>query len=144
MYERFESHVGTTGIVEDLVGLPYAVPKFKQHARLGWTRGNWHLALNASHRDDADRPYGDVDSHIVLKYPVVLDFAVAYRFGSDHFGALKNMRLNLGASNLTGGHTRWAKTSSSPTGHPSERTSYAEVASPWTDRTYFIGLVHTL
>ena len=144
MYDRFESRLGSPGVVEDLVGLPYAVPKFKQHARLGWTRGNWRLALNASHRDDADRRYGDINSHILLKYPVVLDFAVTYRLGNDRFGALKNMRLNLGASNLAGGNTRWVETSWNPTGYQSRSASYTEVTSPWTDRTYFIELVHTL
>lgn len=144
MYDRFESRLGSPGVVEDLVGLPYAVPKFKQHARLGWTRSNWRLALNASHRDDADRRYGDINSHILLKYPVVLDFAVTYRLGNDRFGALKNMRLNLGASNLAGGHTRWVETSWNPTGYQSRSASYTEVTSPWTDRTYFIEVVHTL
>ena len=144
MYDRFESRLGTPGVVEDLVGLPYAVPKFKQHARLGWTRGNWRLALNASHREDADRRYGDINSRILLKYPVVLDFAVTYRLGNDRFGALKNMRLNLGASNLAGGHTRWVETSWNPTGYQSRSASYTDVTSPWTDRTYFIELVHTL
>ena len=144
MHDRFESRLGSPGVVEDLVGLPYAVPKFKQHARLGWTRGNWRLALNASHRDDADRRYGDSNSHILLKYPVVLDFAVTYRLGNDRFGALKNMRLNLGASNLAGGNTRWVETSWNPTGYQSRSASYTEITSPWTDRTYFIELVHTL
>ncbi len=144
LYDRFESRLGSSEVVEDLVGLPYAVPKFKQHARLGWTRSNWRLALNASHRDDADRRYGDVHSHILLKYPVVLDFAVTYRFADDRFGALKNMRLNLGASNLAGGHTRWVETSWNPTGYQSGSASYTEVTSPWTERAYFIELVHTL
>ena len=144
MYDRFESRLGAPGVVEDLVGLPYAVPKFKQHARLGWTRGNWRLALNASHRDDADRRYGDINSHILLKYPVVLDFAVMYRLGDDRFGALKNMRVNLGASNLAGGHTRWVETSWNPIGYQSRSASYTDVTSPWTNRTYFIELVHTL
>lgn len=144
MYDRFESRLGADEIVEDLVGLPYAVPKFKQHARLGWTRGNWRLALNASHRDDADRRYGEVNSHIALKYPVVLDFAVTYRLGNEMFGALKNMRVNLGANNLAGGHTRWVETSWNPTGYQSKSASYTEVTSPWTERAYFIELVHTL
>ena len=144
MYDRFESRLGSSGVVEDLVGLPYAVPKFKQHARLGWTRGNWRLALNASHRDDADRQYGDINSRILLKYPVVLDFAVTYRLGNDRFGALKNMRLNLGASNLSGGNTRWVETSWNPTGYQSRSASYTEITSPWTERAYFIELVHTL
>lgn len=143
MYDRFESRLGADEVVEDLVGLPYAVPKFKQHARLGWTRGNWRLALNASHRDDADRRYGDINSHIALKYPVVLDFAVTYRLGNEMFGALKNMRLNLGANNLAGGHTRWVETSWNPTGYQSRSASYTEVTSPWTDRAYFVELVHT-
>ncbi|MCY3840003.1 MAG: TonB-dependent receptor [Gammaproteobacteria bacterium] len=144
MYDRFESRLGSSEVVEDLVGLPYAVPKFKQHARVGWTRGNWRLALNASHRDDADRRYGDINSHILLKYPVVLDFGVTYRLGNDRFGALKNMRLNLGASNLAGGHTRWVETSWNTTGYQSRSASYTEVTSPWTERTYFMELVHTL
>ena len=144
MYDRFESRLGSSGVAEDLVGLPYAVPKSKQHARLGWTRGNLRLALNASHRDDADRRYGDINSHILLKYPVVLDFAVSYRLGNDRFGALKNMRLNLGASNLAGGHTRWVETSWNPTGYQSRSASYTEVTSPWTERAYFMELVHTL
>ena len=144
MYDRFESRLGSSEVAEDLVGLPYAVPKFKQHARLGWTRGNWRLALNASHRDDADRRYGNINSHILLKYPVVLDFAVTYRFGDDRFGALKNMRLNLGGSNLAGGHTRWVETSWNPTGYQSRSASHTEVTSPWTERAYFIELVHTL
>ena len=144
MYDRFESRLGSSKVAEDLVGLPYAVPKFKQHARVGWTRGNWRLGLNASHRDDADRRYGDINSRILLKYPVVLDFAVTYRLGNDRFGALKNMRLNLGASNLAGGHTRWVETSWNPTGYQSRSASYSDVTSPWTERAYFMELVHTL
>ena len=143
MYDRFESRLGAGSVVEDLVGLPYAVPKFKQHGRLGWTRGNVRVALNASHRDDADRQYGNIHSRVLLKYPVVLDFAVTYRLGNDRFGALKNMRLNLGASNLAGGHTRWVETSWNPTGYRSRSASYTEVTSPWTERTYFVELVHT-
>ena len=143
MYDRFESRLGSGKVVEDLVGLPYAVPKFKQHARLGWTRGNVRVALNASHRDDADRQYGNINSQVLLKYPVVLDFAVTYRLGNDRFGALKNMRLNLGASNLAGGNTRWVETSWNPTGYQSRSASYTEVTSPWTERAYFVELVHT-
>lgn len=143
MYDRFESRLGGGSVVEDLVGLPYAVPKYKQHARVGWTRSNVRVALNASHRDDADRQYGNINSQVLLKYPVVLDFAVTYRLGNDRFGALKNMRLNLGASNLAGGHTRWVETSWNPTGYQSRSASYTEVTSPWTERTYFLELVHT-
>ena len=143
MYDRFESRLGGGSVVEDLVGLPYAVPKYKQHARVGWTRGNVRVAVNASHRDDADRQYGNINSQVLLKYPVVLDFAVTYRLGNDRFGALKNMRLNLGASNLAGGHTRWVETSWNPTGYQSRSASFTEVTSPWTERTYFLELVHT-
>ena len=143
MYDRFESRHGSSDVVEDLVGLPYAVPKFKQHARLGWTRGNVRVALNASHRDDADRQYGNFNAQVLLKYPVVLDFAVTYRLGNDRFGAWKNMRLNLGASNLAGGHTRWVETSWNPTGYQSRSASFSDVTSPWTERAYFVELVHT-
>ena len=143
MYDRYESLLGQRNVVENLVGLPHAVPRFKQHARLGWTRGNLSAALNASHRDDADKRYRAIDSRVSLKYPVVLDFTVAYRLGNDAFGAMKNMRVNLGASNLAKGHTRWVESSWNPTGYQSSSASYTEITSPWTERAYFVELVHT-
>ena len=144
MYDRFESRLGPHEVVENLVGLPYAVPEFKQHARVGWVRGNLGATLNASHREDADRRYRDINSHVLLKYPVVLDFAVSYRFGRDAIDALKNMRMNLGVSNLANGHTRWVETSWNPTGYQSRSASYTEVTSAWTERAVFVELVHTL
>ena len=107
-------------------------------------RGNLSAALNASHRDDADKRYRAIDSRVSLKYPVVLDFTVAYRLGNDAFGPMKNLRVNLGVSNLAKGHTRWVESSWNPTGYQSRSTSYAEVTSPWTERAYFLELVHTL
>ena len=143
MYDRYESRLGPREVLEDLVGLPHAVPRFRQHARLGWVRGNLSAALNASHRDDADKRYRAIDSRVSLKYPVVLDFMVAYRLGNDAFGPMKNVRVNLGVSNLAKGHTRWVESSWNPTGYQSRSTSYTEVTSPWTERAYFLELVHT-
>ena len=143
MYDRYESRLGPRAVLEDLVGLPHAVPRFKQHARLGWMRGNLRAALNASHRNDADKRYRAIDSRISLKYPVVLDFTVAYRLGNDAFGPMKNLRVNLGVSNLAKGHTRWVESSWNPTGYQSRSTSYTEVTSPWTERAYFLELAHT-
>ncbi len=143
MYDRFESRLGPNEVVEDLVGLPYAIPRFKQHARVGWTRGKLGVALNASHREDADRRYADVNSQVSLKYPVVLDFAVTYRFGSDAFGPMRNMRMNLGVSNFADGHTRWVETSWNPSGYQSRSASFTEVTNPWTERAYFVELAHT-
>ena len=143
MYDRFESRLGPSEVVDDLVGLPYAIPEFKQHARIGWTRGDLGVALSASHREDADRRYGDINSQVSLKYPVVLDFGATYRFGGDAFGAMKNMRINLGVSNLADGSTRWVETSWNPDGYQSRSASFNEVTSRWTERAYFVELVHT-
>ena len=142
LYHRFEVRLDPDQVVEDLVGLPHAVPKFKHHARLGWSRGNVKVTVNALHRDDATRRFDAIDSTVSIEYPTVFDVAVTYRFDNGVFGALRNLRANLGVSNLANKRPRWVEASWSH-GVPADRRSFMETANTIYERAFYLELAHT-
>ena len=50
--DKYESRLGPGEEATDYIGFSYGVPKFRQHARLRWNRGNLKATLSASHQQD--------------------------------------------------------------------------------------------
>ena len=145
-YDRFEVRLGPDRVAEDLVGLPHAVPKFKQHARLGWARGNTKVTVNALHRDDSSQRFDALASAIEIKYPVVFDLAVTYVLHDGVFGAMKNLRANFGVSNLTNERPRWVESSwrdGVAAGRQYTNSSFSETTNTIYERAMYVELAHT-
>ena len=150
--DTYESRLGPGEEATDHIGLNYGVPKFRQHVRLRWSRGNLRATLNASHQQDTAndaRYFRDgvwYDYRSTLKQPVVLDLALAYEFANGILGVVEGMRVNFGLSNLTNKHTTRRETLAD--GQPLPRSQDDLVRIPQgrydsRSRVYYVEFVHT-
>ncbi len=148
--DRFEDRLSPSEDVAELVGVTYGVPKFRQYARLRWTRGNLRASLSLSHQQDASNSstfQGDDgvtrDTWIEIHHPVTLDMTLGYALEDGIFGTFKGLQINVGASNLNNKQARRTETDVD-SGQPIVRPAGIGLPLGRYDlRVFYVELMHT-